>query len=140
MRPREDVGFVPGDVAMGTGGTPRSHGRLLRDGYDLRCAPATGACVPGPTCRAKQNLDVRAFSLRRQSIVKCPRPADGLHEARVAHQFPRVKNVFGLVKAGVGYGGRTAWSDKHPAYRVLNGPMGPASTISTRREITAPQV
>jgi len=37
------------------------------------------------------------------------------------HQFPRVNNVFELVKAA---GGRTAWSDKHPAYEFLNGPSG----------------
>ena len=37
------------------------------------------------------------------------------------HQFPRVNNVFELIKAA---GGRTAWSDKHPAYEFLNGPSG----------------
>src|SRR5205814_427193 len=35
------------------------------------------------------------------------------------HQFPRINNVFELIKAA---GGRTAWSDKHPAYEFLNGP------------------
>jgi hypothetical protein len=34
-----------------------------------------------------------------------------------------VNNVFELIKAA---GGRTAWSDKHPAYEFLNGPSGTA--------------
>ena len=37
------------------------------------------------------------------------------------HSFARVNNAFEIVKAS---GGRTAWSDKHPAYELLNGPSG----------------
>src|SRR5439155_1568594 len=48
-------------------------------------------------------------------------PADGCVSRVWPHQFPRVNNVFELVKAA---GGRTAWSDKHPSYEFLNGPSG----------------
>src|SRR5207247_3576133 len=47
-------------------------------------------------------------------------PADNCSRVH-PHQFPRANNVFELVKAA---GGRTAWSDKHPAYEFLNGPSG----------------
>ncbi|MDP9324034.1 MAG: alkaline phosphatase family protein, partial [Acidobacteriota bacterium] len=118
----------PGMLAMVTGGTPRSTGVYYDDGYDRSLVPATGTCVagaPAPGTRAqwKQNLDVVpvvAPFITSVDPLKLPRdPADC---SRVfPHQFPRVNNVFELVKAA---GGRTAWSDKHPAYEFLNGPSG----------------
>jgi len=118
----------PGMLAMVTGGTPRSTGVYYDDGYDRSLVPATGTCVagaPAPGTRAqwKQNLDVVpvvAPFITSIDPLKLPRdPADC---SRVSpHQFPRVNNVFELVKAA---GGRTAWADKHPAYEFLNGPSG----------------
>ena len=46
---------------------------------------------------------------------------DGKCAAVYPHSFARVNNVFEVVKK---HGGRTAWSDKHPAYELLNGPSG----------------
>jgi hypothetical protein len=37
------------------------------------------------------------------------------------HQYIRVNTVFNIARA---HGLRTAWSDKHPAYEILNGPPG----------------
>lgn len=37
------------------------------------------------------------------------------------HQYLRVNTVFQVARA---HGLRTAWSDKHPAYEILNGPAG----------------
>ncbi len=37
------------------------------------------------------------------------------------HQFIRTNTIFEVIKAA---GLRTAWSDKHPAYEILNGPSG----------------
>jgi hypothetical protein len=118
----------PGMLAMVTGGTPRSTGVYYDDGYDRSLVPATGTCVagaPAPGTRAqwKQNLDVVpvvAPFITSIDPLKLPRdPADC---SRVfPHQFPRVNNVFELIKAA---GGRTAWADKHPAYEFLNGPSG----------------
>jgi len=118
----------PGLLAMVTGGTPRSTGVYYDDGYDRSLVPASGTCVPGapaPGTRAqwKQNLDrvpVTAPFITTIDETKLPRnPADC---SRVLpHQFPRVNNVFEVVK---GVGGRTAWSDKHPAYEFLNGRSG----------------
>jgi len=118
----------PGMLAMVTGGTPRSTGVYYDDGYDRSLVPATGTCVPGaaaPGTRAqwKQNLDVvPVVSLFNTSIDPLKLPRDPADCSRVfPHQFPRVNNVFELVKAA---GGRTAWADKHPAYEFLNGPSG----------------
>jgi len=113
----------PGLLAMVTGGTPRSTGVYYDDGYDRSLAPASGLCVPGARVQWKQNLDVLPFSFTTTiDPLKLPRdPADGCTTRVYPHQFPRVNNVFELVKAA---GGRTAWSDKHPAYEFLNGPSG----------------
>ncbi len=37
------------------------------------------------------------------------------------HQYIKVNTVFEVVRAA---GLRTAWSDKHAAYEILNGPSG----------------
>jgi hypothetical protein len=37
------------------------------------------------------------------------------------HQFIKVNTLFEVIRQ---HGGRTAWSDKHPAYDVVNGPSG----------------
>ena len=113
----------PGLLAMVTGGTPRSTGVYYDDGYDRSLAAAGGPCVRGARVQWKQNLDVLPFSFTTTiDPLKLPRdPADGCVSRVRPHQFPRVNNVFELVKAA---GGRTAWSDKHPAYEFLNGPSG----------------
>ncbi len=118
----------PGMLAMVTGGTPRSTGVYYDDGYDRSLVPATGTCVagaPAPGARAqwKQNLDlVPVVAPFITSIDPAKLPRDPADCSRVfPHQFPRVNNVFELIKAA---GGRTAWSDKHPAYEFLNGPSG----------------
>jgi hypothetical protein len=113
----------PGLLAMVTGGTPRSTGVYYDDGYDRTLAAATGSCAPGARVQWKQNLDALPFSFITEiDPLKLPRdPADGCATRVPPHMFPRVNNVFELVKAA---GGRTAWSDKHPAYEFLNGRSG----------------
>jgi hypothetical protein len=108
---------------MVTGGTPRSTGVYYDDGYDRSLTAASGDCVAGARVQWKQNLDVLPFSFTTTiDPLKLPRdPADGCTSRVYPHQFPRVNNVFEIVKAA---GGRTAWSDKHPAYEFLNGPSG----------------
>ena len=118
----------PGMLAMVTGGTPRSTGVYYDDGYDRSLVSAAGTCLPGVTATGtrtqwKQNLDTVPVASAFNTVIdpaKLPRRADDC--SRVSpHQFPRVNNVFELIKAA---GGRTAWSDKHPAYEFLNGPSG----------------
>jgi arylsulfatase A-like enzyme len=127
----------PGLLAMVTGGTPRSTGVYYDDGYDRSLAAASGPCVPGARVQWKQNLDVLPYSFTTTiNPLLLPRdPADGCVSRVWPHQFPRVNNVFELVKAA---GGRTAWSDKHPAYEFLNGPSGTGVDDLYTPEITAP--
>jgi hypothetical protein len=49
------------------------------------------------------------------------RLVNGKCEVVYPHDYVRVNNVFEIVKK---HGGRTAWSDKHPAYEWINGPSG----------------
>src|SRR4051812_46182883 len=127
----------PGLLAMVTGGTSRSTGVYYDDGYDRTLAAATGACIAGARVQWKQNLDILPFSFTTSiDPLKLPRdPADRCMTSVYPHQFPRVNNVFELVKAA---GGRTAWSDKHPAYEFLNGPSGTGIDDLYTPEITAP--
>src|SRR5437773_10088344 len=119
----------PGLLAMVTGGTPRSTGVYYDDGYDRSLAPASAFPAPDPSCvggtrvQWKQNLDVLPFSFTTAiDPLKLPRdPADGCTTRVYPHRFPRVNDVFELIKAA---GGRTAWSDKHPAYEFLMDPSG----------------
>jgi len=127
----------PGLLAMVTGGTPKSTGVYYDDGWDRTLATASGACTPGARVMWKQNLDVLPFSFTTTIDPNLlPRdPADGCASRVWPHQFPRVNNVFEVVKAA---GGRTAWSDKHPAYEFLNGPSGTGVDDLYTPEITAP--
>jgi hypothetical protein len=116
----------PGLLAMVTGGTPRSTGVYYDDGWDRSVLASTVLCPPGGPLGAevmwKQNLDVTpavAPFLTTIDQGKLPQRTDC---SRVQpHEFPRVNNVFEVIKSA---GGRTAWSDKHPAYEFLNGPSG----------------
>ena len=132
----------PGLLAMVTGGTPRSTGVYYDDGYDRALAPASALPAPDPSCvggtrvQWKQNLDVLPFSFFTTiDPARLPRdPADGCTSRVYPHQFPRINNVFEVVKAA---GGRTAWSDKHPAYEFLMGPSGAGIDDLYTPEITS---
>src|SRR5213078_641969 len=108
------------------------------DGWDrtLGAAGTSLTCPGGTRVRWKQNLDIayptfatfdafNTFWLSGPPVAldpsKFPRdPATGCAQV-FPHQFPRVNNVFELVRAA---GGRTAWADKHSPYEFLNGPSG----------------
>jgi hypothetical protein len=127
----------PGLLAMLTGGTPRSTGVYYDDGYDRALASPSAPCVPGARVQWKQNLDVLPFSFTTTiDPSKLPHVPTGECGSLVwPHQFPQVNNVFEVVKAA---GGRTAWSDKHPAYEFVRGPSGDGIDDLYTPEITAP--
>jgi hypothetical protein len=124
----------PGLVAQVTGGTPKSTGVFYDDSYDRTYfAPASGCTgAPGAEVSFAENIDVDPTRLDgggkpgdfRSQIDPAKLPMaliGGKCTAVYPHDFVRVNNVFEIVKA---HGGRTAWSDKHPAYEWLNGPSG----------------
>jgi hypothetical protein len=115
----------PGLLSMVTGGTPRSTGVYYDDSYDRSLA------APGSNCKTKGTEVLYDESIDRDSTkvdggggldpAKFPRdPAKGC--APVApHSYLRVNTIFEVVqKAGL----RTAWSDKHLTYDLVNGPSG----------------
>jgi predicted AlkP superfamily pyrophosphatase or phosphodiesterase len=110
----------PGLLAIVTGGSPISTGVLFENNYDRSLSPPHSNCasVGSPVVYdgsidnpAGDGIDARALPLDPSKGCKPVFP----------HSYVRVNNIFEVVK---GHGGRTAWSDKHPAYEALNGPSG----------------
>ena len=115
----------PGLLAILTGGSPRSTGVYYDDSYDRNLSP------PGSNCSTKgtevvydESIDINSAALDAGGgIDPATLPRDGSKGCTPVypHQFLRVNTVFEVARAA---GLRTAWSDKHPAYDILNGPSG----------------
>lgn len=121
-------------LALVTGGTPRSTGVFYDDSYDRTYFAPGSDCTgaPGAEVAFAENIDVDSDKIdgggtpgKWQTQIdpkKLPMTlVGGKCIAVYPHSFARVNNAFELVKAS---GGRTAWSDKHPAYELLDGPSG----------------
>ena len=125
----------PGMIAQATGGTPFSAGVFYDDSYDRTFfAPANTNCsgTPGAEVTYAENLDKNLDSvngggdpsdpLSQIDPVNLPRTmVKGECVAVYPHQFIRVNTIFEVLRA---HNRHTAWSDKHPAYEILNGPSG----------------
>jgi len=114
----------PGLLAMVTGGSPLSTGVMFENSYDRSLSP------PGSNCTSVGTTVVYDSSIDNDSNApdggginpeKLPlNPAKSCVSV-YPHDYVRVNNIFEVIKRA---GGRTAWSDKHPAYEFLNGPSG----------------
>ena len=114
----------PGLLAMVTGGSPLSTGVIFENSYDRSLSP------PGSKCASIGTAVVYDSSIDNDSNApdggginpeKLPlNPAKSCTPV-YPHDYIRVNNIFEVIKHS---GGRTAWSDKHPAYEFLNGPSG----------------
>ena len=124
----------PGMAAQVTGGTPGTTGVYYDDSFDRTLFAPESDCkgAPGAEVSFAEDIDVDTDKLNAGGTPgqpmtqidpkKLPRAlVDGTCVPLWPHQFVRVNNVFEIVRA---HGGRTAWSDKHPAYEWLNGPSG----------------
>jgi len=116
----------PGLLALVTGGTPKSTGVYYDDSYDRTLYPPGSNCTgtPGTEVVYDETVDFdlsRLFSggmdPRNLPLAK---DGSGCHPLP-PHSFLKVNTIFEVVKAA---GGRTAWSDKHPSYDLVNGPSG----------------
>jgi len=124
----------PGMLALATGGTPFSTGIFYDDSYDRE------AFKPGSDCKGDAGEEVNFAENIDKDDTKIDAggtPGDWMSQidpknlpthlkdgkcvAFYPHEFLRVNTLFEVVKA---HGGHTAWSDKHPAYELLNGPSG----------------
>ena len=115
----------PGILSMTTGGTPRSTGVFYDDSYDRKLSP------PGSNCTTVGTEVVYDESIDRDNtkidggggINPAALPLDPSKGCTPVypHSFLRVNTIFEVVRQA---GLRTAWSDKHLSYELLNGPSG----------------
>jgi hypothetical protein len=135
----------PGMVAQATGGNPSSTGVYYDDSWNHALLPAgTTSCAgvtPGAEVTYFEQLDKNLHSIDAgQGLAGLPGsilsltgnpdtlidptqlPVDPTTCTPVyPHSYLKVNTIFEVARA---YGLRTAWSDKHPAYEILNGPSG----------------
>jgi hypothetical protein len=135
----------PGMVAQVTGGNPSSTGIYYDDTYnhDLD-APGTTDCAtatPGTAVNFDESIDKNPNALDAgQGLVGLPGSILGMTgnpdtlidpsqlpvdpkscQPVYPHSYLKVNTIFEVAhNAGL----RTAWSDKHAAYEILNGPSG----------------
>ena len=117
----------PGLLALVTGGTPKSTGVYYDDSYDRTLyAPGTH-CVgsPGTEVVFDESVEYDDSELFSGGIdaANLPYAKDRNGNCKVVypHDFLKVNTLFEVVRANGGY---TAWSDKHAAYDLVNGPSG----------------
>lgn len=121
-------------LALVTGGTPYSTGIFYDDSYDREAFKPGSDCSgdPGEEVNFAENIDkddkkidgggTPGDFMSQIDPKNLPMHLkDGKCVAFYPHEFLRVNTAFEVVKA---HGGRTAWSDKHPSYELLNGPSG----------------
>jgi Type I phosphodiesterase / nucleotide pyrophosphatase len=136
---------APGMTAQVTGGNPRSTGIYYDDTWNHDVFPAgTTKCtgpVPGGEAAYEEAVDVNSNALDAgQGLTGLPgsilkmtgNPLDVINPANLPvspktcqpiypNQYLEVNTIFNVARA---HGLRTAWSDKHPAYQMFDGPSG----------------
>jgi hypothetical protein len=141
----------PGMLAQVTGGTPKSAGLFYDDSYDRTeyrsKAFYTSRHLRDPGCTGPAGTELTNFeeldvSYNFSTALVADYTAGGtlgqvytqldpnnmqrkLVNGKCVpvypHEYVRDNTVFEIIKAA---GGRTVWSDKHPAYEDLSGPSG----------------
>ncbi len=135
----------PGIVGQLTGGNPGTTGVYYDDTYNRALLPAgTTDCkntAPGAEVAFTEAADKNPLALDAGAglaglpagiLSMTGHPDKLLNPAALPvdpasckpvypHQYLTVNTVFEVAKSA---GLRTAWSDKHPAYEILNGPSG----------------
>src|SRR5262249_23181644 len=124
-----------------TGGSSPTHGGWYDVSYARDLFPAAAACAgaPGSAVGYDEGLDLDLTHLwgnasddtptHRSVVVRArldpPQLPDAKHprpcQPVFPHRFIRVNTIFEVARA---YGLHTAWSDKHLAYELVNGPSG----------------
>lgn len=116
----------PGLLTLVTGALPVDTGVYYDDSYDRSLSPpGSASCsTKGTEVVYDESIDIDPTKIDGGGGIdpaKLPRdPAKGCAPV-YPHQFLRVNTIF-----EVAHGGklRTAWSDKHLAYELVNGPSG----------------
>ena len=124
----------PGLVAQVTGGTPKSVGVYYDVSYDRTLFAPGSQCkgAPGTQPAFDESIDLNSTiasgggtlgqPLTQIDWTKLPMMMKGKTCVPVyPHDFIKVNTIFEVIRSA---GKRTAWSDKHPAYDIVNGPSG----------------
>ncbi|HEX6556818.1 MAG TPA: alkaline phosphatase family protein [Ktedonobacteraceae bacterium] len=115
----------PGILSMTTGGTPRSTGVFYDASYDRKLSPPGSNCATvGTPVFYDESIDFDSTKIDGGGgINPAALPLDPSKGCTPVypHSFLRVNTIFEVAREA---GLRTAWSDKHPAYDLLNGPSG----------------
>ncbi len=136
----------PGMVGQVTGGNPKTTGVYYDAEYShALLPPGTTTCPAGATTGAPvvfdESIDADPIALDAgQGLSGLPgsilsmtgSPQTLINPAALPvdpktckpvypWQYLKVNTIFNVIREA---GGRTAWSDKHPAYTILNGPGG----------------
>jgi hypothetical protein len=124
----------PGMIAQVTGGTPFSAGVFYDDSYDRTFYAPRSNCVgtAGAETTFAENLDYNLKDVTGGGTLGNPLSqinpqnlpmhiVNGKCVVVLPHEFIRVNTLFEVLRH---HGLHTAWSDKHPAYEILNGPSG----------------
>jgi hypothetical protein len=117
----------PGMVALVTGATPKTSGVFYDDSYDRTLFAPGSNCTgnPGTEVVMDESVEFDDSKVFSGGInpANLPMAKDALGSCNPVfpHEFIRTNTVFEVIRA---FGGHTAWSDKHPAYDILNGPSG----------------
>jgi Type I phosphodiesterase / nucleotide pyrophosphatase len=133
----------PGLLSMVTGGLPGTTGVYYDDSYDRTLLPSIAqvkegaSLTPGTEVVYDETVD---NDLNQRDggggidPTKLPRDPVTLQPV-YPHSFLRVNTIFEVAKAA---GLRTAWSDKHLSYDLVNGPSGKGVDDLFNPEIAAP--
>jgi hypothetical protein len=125
----------PGLLAQLTGGTPKTHGVFYDDSYDRTLfAPGSNCTIgPGTETNIAEAVDYNLHSIDggvnasltglNSAVAINPNNLPGSRASGGCspvwpHNLVRANTIFGVLHAR---GLRTAWSDKHPAYDLING-------------------
>src|SRR5437868_162550 len=114
----------PGTLAMTTGGSPSSTGIYYDVSWDDLLSPPGSACATRGTVVPFDGVGIDVNDgLVTTSIDPAKLPLDPDHNCSLVypHNYLKVNTIFEVIKAA---GMRTAVSDKHPSYELLNGPSG----------------
>ncbi len=118
----------PGLLAMVTGGTPRTTGVFYDDSYARNMWLPGSNCAgpPGAETVYAENLDktVNGLIPLFGSVDPANLPLGMVNGHCVPvypHSFLQTNTIFNVARDAGLY---TAWSDKHPAYEIINGPSG----------------
>lgn len=122
---------IPATVGIFTGGSPAVGGMYYDDAYNRSWYPPTNLTCsgnPGATIDLKFAINASPDGITTPGVdpAKMPRRlVNGVCTPVLPHNMMRLNTVFEIIKNTLG---RTAYSEKRPAYELLNGPSGTGVT------------